>query len=65
MAGRVGYERLSKDRSLRGINVAIQHAEIDEFAEDSGELIKKHFCDNDTKDADYTALPLRSGRVRQ
>jgi site-specific DNA recombinase len=57
MAGRVGYERLSKDRSLRGINVAIQHAEIDEFAEDSGELIKKHFCDNDTSASEFGTKP--------
>lgn len=54
VSGRIGYERLSKDKSLRGINVAIQRDEIDEFAVDTGEPIDQHFCDNDISASEFS-----------
>ncbi|MEU7525955.1 recombinase family protein [Saccharothrix sp. NPDC042600] len=56
---RVGYERLSKDRSLRGINVEIQREEIDEYALATGEPIGRHFCDNDTSASEFAVKPRK------
>lgn len=55
--GRYGYERLSKDRSLRGINVDIQREEIDECAEDTGDPIRHHYCDNDISASEFSTKP--------
>jgi site-specific DNA recombinase len=52
-AGRYGYERLSKDRSLRRINVAIQRTEIDEYAEETGDPIAEHLEDNDRSASEF------------
>lgn len=54
---RYGYERLSKDRSLRGINVAIQRDEIDEYAHDTGAPVKQHFTDNDKAASEFGTKP--------
>jgi DNA invertase Pin-like site-specific DNA recombinase len=55
MPGRVGYERLSKDRSLRRINVSIQQAEIDDYAEETGGPIATHFEDNDRSASEFAS----------
>lgn len=54
---RYGYERLSKDRSLRAINVTIQRNEIDDYALDTGVAIKQHFCDNDKTASEFGTRP--------
>ena len=55
-----GIERLSKDLTLRGINVAIQRDEIDKTAARAGLTIKQHFSDND-RSASPFATKVRQG----
>lgn len=58
-SSRYGYQRLSKDRTLRGINVEIQHEEIDDYAEQSGESIAKHLSDNDKSASEFGTKPRK------
>lgn len=62
LAGRVGYQRLSKDRSLRRISVEIQRDEIDDYALDNGEPITKHLVDNNVSASEYGTKP-RDGYI--
>lgn len=60
--GRYGYQRLSKDQTLRGINVRIQREEVDDYAEQSGEPIAKHLSDNDKSASEFGTKP-REGHI--
>jgi site-specific DNA recombinase len=54
---RVGYERLSKDRSLKGTNVEIQRQEIKEFALGNGKPIWRHYSDNHKSASEFGTKP--------
>jgi DNA invertase Pin-like site-specific DNA recombinase len=60
--GRWGYERLSNDRALRGISVAIQRAEIDDCAAETGEPVVGHLQDNNISASEYGTKP-RDGYI--
>lgn len=59
---RYGYGRLSKDRSLRGISIAIQHAEVDDYAERTGEAVTRFLYDNDKSASEFGTKP-RDGYI--
>jgi DNA invertase Pin-like site-specific DNA recombinase len=59
LASRVGYERLSLDRSLRRISVTIQRDEIDDYAVETGKPIAQHFTDNDKSASEFSTKPRK------